>query len=48
MTDDSETPEPELTLSQRWAEWKRMRAVRRKRRAEKKRRSKDDKKSKKR
>lgn len=48
MTNDSETPEPELTLSQRWAERKRMRAVRKKGRAEKKRRSKDGKNSKKR
>lgn len=48
MPDDPETPEPELTLRQRWAEYKRMRKVRKQRRKEKKRRRKDDKKDSKR
>ena len=35
-----ETPEPDLTLRQRWSEWKRTRKVRKQRRKEKKDRAK--------
>ena len=37
---DPEVPEPELTLKQRWVEWRRLRHVRKERRKEKKDRSK--------
>ena len=37
---DPEMPEPELTLNQRWAEWRRLRYVRKRRRKEKKDRAK--------
>ena len=37
---DPEMPEPELTLNQRWAEWRRLRHVRKRRRKEKKDRAK--------